>query len=293
MTSTVPIVAGGALAGYGAFLTARALLPQRPDLGADLTALFTTPTRPAGALRRLPGQVCTLLRRYGLGRLLLADDVTLADRTDDAHMASRLVHLLGGAAAGLGCAALGHLAAPTPPLLALVLVAGGEVGGILLADRPVRRLARSRRRDAAIAVAAYVDLVRVLLVGGLPLPTALTAAADRGRGWTFDRLRAALADAKLRAEPPDRAIATLADTYQLREFTDLARTLSSARAGASPVLAFESRAQAIRRRDTADQRAQEATADAQMDLPAAVVALAFVAFLAYPLLTMINDSVGS
>jgi Flp pilus assembly protein TadB len=293
MTSMLPVAAGGALTGYGAFLAGRVLLPRRPDLGADLTALFAPPARQPTALHRLPGRLCTLARTHGLGRLLRGDDVALADRTDEAHMASRLLHLLSGAAAGVGFATLSRLLAPTPPPLALVFVLVGGLGGILLADRPVRRLAAARRRDAALATAAYVDLVRVLLVGGLPLPTALTAAADRGRSWTFDRLRAALADARLRSEPPDRGIAALADIYPLREFTDLARTLSAARAGASPVLAFESRADAIRRRDTAQQRAQEAAADAQMDLPAAVVALAFVAFLAYPLLTMINSSVGS
>lgn len=174
----------------------------------------------------------------------------------------------------------------------MLLLLGTSVAAVLLADRPVRRLARHRRRDAALAIAAYVDLVRVLLVGGLPLPAALTAAADRGQSWTFTQLREALADARQRSEPPDRAVAALADAYPLREFTDLARTLAAARAGASPVLAFESRATAIRRLDTARQRAAEATADAQMDLPAAVVALAFVAFLAYPLLTMINSTVG-
>ncbi|MCM3883555.1 hypothetical protein [Frankia sp. R82] len=96
MNSTSTIAAGGALAGYGLFATGRAVLARRPDLGADLSALFATPAPRSTALQRLPGRLCDVLRASGLTRLLLADDVALADRSDEAHMASRVLHLLGG-----------------------------------------------------------------------------------------------------------------------------------------------------------------------------------------------------
>lgn len=293
MSVMLVVAAGGALTGYGVFLAGRHLLHQAPDLGADLTALFAAPPESTtSAVRGLPGRLCRLLRDHGLERLLLSADVRLAGRSEDGHMAARLLHLLAGTAAGLACAALAGVVSGLPPLLSALLLVGGMLAGVTLADRPVRRLAHVRRRDAALATAAYVDLVRILLVGGLPLPAALTAAADSGRGWTFACLRDALADARTRGIPADVGFAGLAVTYPLREFTDLARTVSAARSGASPVLAFESRAAAIRHADTARQRAAEAAVDAQMDLPAAVVALAFVAFLTYPLLTMINSGVG-
>ncbi|WP_261570267.1 type II secretion system F family protein [Frankia gtarii] len=293
MTRMLLVAACGALTGLGVWQAARSLLARKPDLGADLAMLFTAPaTTRTPPLTRLSQRLCTLMRDHGLGGLLRGDDVTIAGRGVDAHMAARLLHLLAGAAAGLTLAALTLLVAAASPVLPGLLVVGAALGGLLLADRPVLRLAHARRRDAALATAVYIDLVRILLVGGLPLPAALSAAADSGHGWTFTHLRRALAGARLRGIPPDVAVAELADTYPLREFTDLARTLAAARSGASPVLALQSRAAAIRHADSARLRGQEAAVDAQMDLPAAAVALVFVAFLTYPLLTMINSSVG-
>ncbi|MCM3920276.1 type II secretion system F family protein [Frankia sp. AiPs1] len=287
------VAACGALAGLGVWQAAWSTRAGKPDLGADLAVLFTAPaTTRVAPLTRLSQWLCTLMRDHGLGGLLRGDDVRIADRGVEAHMAARLLHVVAGAAGGLGLAALTLLVAVAPPVLSAVFVVGATLGGLALADRPVRRLARARRRDAALATAVYIDLVRILLVGGLPLPAALSAAADSGHGWTFGHLRRALTGARLRGIPPDVAVAELAAAYPLREFTDLARTLAAARAGASPVLALESRAAAIRQAEGARLRGQEAAADAQMDLPAAAVALVFVAFLAYPLLSMINSTVG-
>ncbi len=293
MTRMLLVAACGALVGLGVWQAARSLLAREADLGADLAMLFSAPaTTRATPLARLSQRLCTLMRDHGLGGLLRADQVTIAGRGIEAHMTARLLHLLAGAAAGLTLAALTLLAAATPPVLSALIVVGAALAGLALADRPVLRLAKARRRDAALATAVYIDLVRILLVGGLPLPAALGAAADSGHGWTFTHLRRTLAGARLRGIPPDVAVAELAAAFPLREFTDLARTLAAARAGASPVLALESRAAAIRHAESARLRGQEAAVDAQMDLPAAAVALVFVAFLAYPLLVMINSSVG-
>ncbi|MEX5709924.1 secretion system protein [Parafrankia sp. FMc6] len=283
----------GAAVGYGLLTAGRAVSARRPELEDDLALLLDDrPTSVRSALARWAGRTVGLVRARGWDRLLRADDVLIAGRTVDAHTASRIGHLL----AATGTAALltlpGAMAHLMPPAAVPLLLLVAALAGLRLADRPVVRLAAARRTDAVLAVAAYTDLVRILVVGGLPLHAALTAAADTGTGWTFELLRRSLDDARLRGLPPDAGLAALAADLPIPAFADLARTIGSALRGASPVLALEARAAAIRAEETARVRGSQAAADAQMELPATAVAIAFVAFLTYPLLVMINSGAG-
>ncbi|WP_232295426.1 type II secretion system F family protein [Parafrankia sp. EUN1f] len=284
----------GALVGYGLLVAGRsAAASRRADLGDDLAVLFAEETAArTPTLIRWASRTVRLADSRGWNRLLRADDTVIAGRTVEAHTASRLGQVLAGIGAIALLATPGVLARLLPPAALPLLILTAGLLGIHLADRPMVRLAAARRQDAALAVAAYTDLVRILVIGGLPLHAALSAAAEAGEGWTFALLRRSLDDAQLRGLPPDTALTALATDLPIPAFADLARTVASALRGASPVLALEARAAAIRAEETARVRGREAAADAQMELPATAVALAFVAFLTYPLLVMINSGVG-
>ncbi|WP_241255906.1 type II secretion system F family protein [Candidatus Protofrankia californiensis] len=290
MIGSAAVAGCGAMVGAGVWLAGKALRPRRPSLVDDLALLDAPPATPEAVpiTRRLARNLTETIERIGWRRLLLADDLALADREPDSHTLARLIHLLAGVAvgafAGVAVRALVGISALAVPLLA----ASGMAFGLLFADRPVRRLATTRRTEAALAVASYIDIVRILLVGGLPLHTALRAAADHGTGWAFTHLRGALTAARDAGLPPDAGFDQLARRLPVAEFTDLARTVTTARRGASPVAALESRATAIRAAEAATRRAEEAVADAQIELPSAIVAIAFVGYLTYPLLMLIG-----
>jgi hypothetical protein len=291
----VLLAACGATAGAGLALLWRSLRLTRPDVVADLRAFFADPAPPSADRRRLDEagrRLADAATRHGLSRLLLVDDLVLAGRTVDAHTTLRLTSMLIGAAGGVVAWIAASLVAPSSPVLAPVFMLFGGLSAISLADRPIRALALRRRREARLAVAAYVDLLRILLVGGLPLQAALPAAADQGRGWAFGQIQAALRWARDRGAPPEDGLRRLAASCPVPEFGDLAASIAAARRGASPVQALESKAAFMRGAHDAEVRAEAAVADAQIELPAAAVAMAFVCFLTYPFLTLINSSTG-
>ena len=289
------LVAGcGAGVGAGVYLLWRAGRSRGSDLSGDLEVLYAAPTSRTsdGSAQVLSRWLVTAAHRVGLTRILLADDLAVAGRGVEAHTTARLLHagagvvvmlLLWGFAAALMPGSL--VIAPLAILLGLTL-------GVLVADRRVRRLATARRQEAQLAVASYLDLVRILVAGGLPLLAALRAAADAGDGWAFGHVRQALSWAHDRGVPPDEGLRELGARIAIPEFADLAATITSARRGASPIRALESKAAFMRGAASARARAEAAVADAQIELPAAAVAVAFMCFLTYPLMTLISTGTG-
>jgi Flp pilus assembly protein TadB len=259
-----------------------------------MAALHAPPRAPdtPGVSARAGRRLTELARRLGLEHALLGEDLVLAERPVEAHTAARLIHALAGLVVGVVVWLAFAIAIPLPPMIGAGVAAFGALVGLIVADGPVRRLAKARRQEAQLAVAAFIDLSRILLIGGLPLHAALRAAADVGGGWAFDELRMALSWAKDRGQPPDAGLQRLADRFPVPEFAELALTITSARRGASPVEALESKAAFVRGAESAQARTEAAIADAQIELPSAVVALAFVAFLTYPLLVILTDTPG-
>ncbi|MBL7498274.1 secretion system protein [Frankia sp. CNm7] len=274
----------GAVAVTGLYLALRAALAPPAPLSSGRPKRWTR----AGAAW-LTARVTDTAGTARARRLLLADDLAVAGRDPVVHTAVRVTHATIAALAGALLAVAAALTGlPLPSLIGPVLVALAVPVGVLVADRPVRTVAKARRQEARLAVAAYLDLVRVLLAGGLTLHAALRLAADAGTGWAFTQIRAALDTAATRRQPPDSGLDQLAARIPLPEWRELRLTVTSALRGASPVLAMESKATHLRATEAADARAQAATADAELELPAATVALAFVAFLTYPLLAVLT-----
>lgn len=298
MTSlTVQFLIGGcgAAVGGGLHLLWCAARARGSDLTADLDALYAAPPSAHRDGSRLPLSrwLVEATHRAGLDRALLVGDLKIAGRGVEAHTTARLLH----AAAGIVITTLSwillSLLVPIALVTVLLAVLLGAVIGMWVADRRIRRLAAARRRESQVAVAAYLDLVRILVDGGLPLLAALRAAAESGDGWTFAELRRALSWAHDRSLPPDAGLRDLGERVDIPEFADLAATITSARRGASPLQALESKAAFLRGAASAQVRAEAAVADAQIELPAAAVALLFMFFLTYPLMILISTSTGA
>jgi Flp pilus assembly protein TadB len=281
-TGTVVSAMCGGGFGTGLYFLGRSL---RPRLAPDRTGA-TIGARWAWMVTR---RFARIVGPVWARRLLLADDLAVLDVDPAAHTITRMMRLAVALCATVvleaGVAASG-LAVP-----AIALPTGGVaavLAGVAWADRPLRRRANARRQEARLAVAAYLDLVRILLVGGLPLHTALQSAADAGRGWAFAQIRGALRWARARHAPPDAGLDRLARRIPVAEFAELRLTVSSALRGASPVLALQSKSAHLRAAEAAQARLATSTADAAMELPAVAVALAFVAFLTVPLLAILT-----
>jgi Flp pilus assembly protein TadB len=302
LVDQVLLATAGAVVGAGVAVLWRTLGAARPDVSADMRILFAPPaTAPPddSRLKRVAARITDRLLAHGWHGALLVDDLAIAERSPDRHMTTRLIGILGGGAAGLiGWVTLAMIVGQNSLLggPASMLTPGfacfGSLLGLLVVDRGVKRTAHARRREARLAVAAYIDLVRILIAGGLTLQGALTSAADQGHGWTFDQLREALTWSRDHGAPPDEGLRRLGARIPVPELADLASTITAARRGASPIQALDSKAAFMRGAHSAQVRAEAAIADAQIELPAAAVGLAFVAFLTYPFITMINSTTG-
>jgi Flp pilus assembly protein TadB len=290
------LIAGcGAAAGAGVYLLWQAARRSRVSLSGDLDALYAAPAPdPAGSLvDGVAAWVVAVVERAGWQQLLRGEDLVIAGRSVQAHTTARLLHAATGVTLAAAGWALLVLLAPVGVLIAPVAVLFGAVSGVWVADRRIQTLAAARRREAQVAVAAYLDLLRILLAGGLPLLAALRAAADAGSGWTFTQLAQALAWAQERAVYPDEGLRELAGRISgIPEFADLALTITTARRGASPLQALEGKAAFMRGAHSAQARAETAVADAQIELPAAAVAFMFMIFLTYPLMHLITVGTG-
>jgi Flp pilus assembly protein TadB len=295
MLDQVLVASCGAGVGGGVYLLGQAARSRRGDLSADLDVLYAAPAaEPAdGLLERASRWLIVIAHRTGLERVLLANDLMVAGRNVEAHTSARLLHATTGTAAAGLIWALPAALVQVSPLTAPLALLLGAVLGVTVADRRIRRLATARRQEAQLAVAAYLDLVRILVGGGLPLLAALSAAADSGTGWAFGELRNALSRTQDPGVTPDEALRDLSTRVAIPEFADLAATITSARRGASPIRALESKAAFLRGAASARVSAEAAVADAQIELPAAIVALAFMFFLTYPLMTLISTGTGA
>ena len=282
-----PTLAVGCLAGAALWSVVR-LAWSRDGLTEHLTALYRPPATRHTHHRRL---VAGLAERFGVTiGTSLTDDLIVVGRTPDAHLTARVTHLSAAVAVTVTAVAIAvGVGVRVPVTIVTVLVVFAAVAGWLVADHRVTAAARARRRELRQAVAAYLDLVRTLVAGHLPVNAAVTLAADPGGGWAFTEIRAALAWAGEQHLAVSVGFEHLADRYPLPELRDLAATVSVAeRRGGDPIRALGDRAGFLRGADLATTRAELAAADAAIQLPAVVIALGFLAFIAIPLVELVT-----
>jgi hypothetical protein len=186
----------------------------------------------------------------------------------------------------------------------------------LLPDAQIRRDAAVRRRDFRHAVGAFLDLVSMNLAGGRGVPEALmmavavgspvttpgalngtvngaasagaTGAANGagpapGSNWAMERIREALANARIVGITPWQALGQLGDEINVDELRDLSAALGLvADDGAKVRASLTARAATLRRRELAEVEGKAGERSQSMLVAQLLLCAGFVIFLSYP-----------
>ncbi|MFF7982855.1 type II secretion system F family protein [Streptomyces sp. NPDC007901] len=289
----------GTGAGLGLWVLALWLVPPRPTLAALVSRLKATPAPPpilatdsGGWAVRVGSPFTGLLRAAGLPGPSLSQDLAIAERSAETHLAEKaalaLTGLLLPAAVGV-LVTLGGRPLPLPiPLGGCLALA---VGGFLLPDAAVRVEAERRREAFRHALGAYLNLIHVLLAGGAGVDGALIDAAGIGQGWSFRQLRRALHTARLTRTSPWTTLGLLGEELQISELSELAAALSLAGTeGAKIRASLAAKAAAMRSRNGAEAEGKANAATERMAMPGILMAFGFIIFVFYPALTQITKS---
>jgi Flp pilus assembly protein TadB len=275
--------------GAGVALLVSGLVPAHPPLAAAINRLHQP--RPRGVATATASLPIRLLGRSwvgsGLGQRVgtrAAADLRIVGLSVEEHLAHRvgisLVALL-WAPATAALMGAGGVSIPFPLLLwvSVALLPAGLVFPAL----ELRARAARRRRSFRHALSSFLDIVSVSLAGGKGVEGALTDAAEIGRGWAFDELRAALLDARLLGETPWTGLARLGAEIGVAELGELAASAALAGSeGARVKASIAAKARGLRVRVLTDVESSAQSASERMSLPIVLLLVGFVFFLGYP-----------
>lgn len=190
----------------------------------------------------------------------------------------------------------------------------------LLPDVQIKRDAAVRRRDFRHAVGAFLDLVAMNLAGGRGVPEALmmavsvgnpvsaahplstakrplgaahgggagpaadgTGPAAAGSNWAMERIREALANARIVGITPWQALGQLGDEINVDELRDLSAALGLvADDGAKVRTSLSARAATLRRRELAEVEGKAGERSQSMLVAQLLLCAGFVLFLSFP-----------
>ena len=284
------VSAAGILAGLGVFLVVRELIPARTRLEAALGRLDPGAAgdsardyqTAASGLRRLARQLAEAAPWLPVP----ATDLALLGQEREAWLASKIAcGLLGLAAVPLFAAlmALGGLHIPVAVPAAVSLALG--IGLFFAPDLVTRVNATERRADFRHALTSYLDLVSLERGAGAGPTEALEAAAEIGGGWAFQRISAALDQARRSGSAPWTALATLAGETGVHELADLADIAEVAgQEGARILETLGARAASMRAEALAADRARAGARSTTMVIPIALLGAGFLLLLIFPII---------
>lgn len=192
-------------------------------------------------------------------------------------------------AATYGLAALASLVGISigfaiPFLASLILAALAFVGP----DIDVRNKARAAREAWVTHLGAYFELVAQERAIGEGASAALMNAAEIGDSPVFARLKQELHRARWTARLPWDALEELAEDIALPELTTIADIMRlSGEEGVAVAEQLRARARNLRNAQLADQKSRAGAATERMSLPASMLGLVFLLFIATPALLRI------
>jgi pilus assembly protein TadC len=297
----VPLASGAGL-GLATWLLARALWPARPNLAAALQAFERprTATAPAGDPLDGPAPLAGLGRRLvGLTEVLgvgvgprLARDLDLVGLGYERYLIDKLLGATTGLVAPLLVLVTLSVAGVALPLGLVMLVALGlMVAGFFVPDLTLRAQVNERRAEFAHAFALYLELVSLVLAGGGGIETSLVEAADAGRGWAFQALRAALASARLTGRTPWEAFRDLGERVGVPALGELASSVTLAgEQGAKVRASLTAKAASLREHEVRDAEADAEAATERMTIPLVMLLAGFVVFIGYPAMQRVLTS---
>ena len=280
------VILAGALMGVGVLLVVRGLRGV-PTLavaaagggvfGVGLSdRVGPVVLRGAAALRLKPG------RRHA------ADLAVTARRLED-HAARSVLAGLWCAAVAVGVTAAIRGSGFAIPGAAVIMAAlAAALGGPLVAAAVLRAEATERRQDMLVDLAAYSDLVVLLLAAGSGVEGALVNAAEAGDGWTWRQLHHALRNGRLTRQRPDEALTVLSRKLGVVELEEFGAAVALASSSGSRLRAsLAARAEALRTRELARVQAQAASATERMTFPVVALAVGFLFVLGFPAVTRV------
>ncbi|MEU8277422.1 type II secretion system F family protein [Microbispora bryophytorum] len=296
-------------------LTARlsALDQARDGKGVPLAPLIA-PEEDVSELRRMLGlRLARFYAARGWEARSIKADLALLGKSFEGFLATKLLLGVSGLLAFpllVGWLALmGWGVSVQVPLWSALVVC---VIFFLLPDAQIRRDASVRRRDFRHAVGAFLDLVSMNLAGGRGVPEALMMAvavgspvttpgalngtvnsavnsAATGAGpapganWAMERIREALANARIVGITPWQALGRLGDEINVDELRDLSAALGLvADDGAKVRASLTARAATLRRRELAEVEGKAGERSQSMLVAQLLLCAGFVIFLSFP-----------
>jgi Flp pilus assembly protein TadB len=284
------VSAAGVLAGLGVFLVVREMIPANARLDAALARLDSGAARDSiGQYETGPSGLRLLARRLGAATPWLpipSTDLALLGQDREAWLASKITcGLIGLVAAPFFAAVLAFDGMSLG--LAVPAVASLALGGCMFfaPDLVTKVNAAERRADFRHAITSYLDLVALERGAGAGPTEALEAAADIGGGWAFQRITAALDQARRSGAAPWTALAGLASEVGVTELADLADIAEVAgQEGARILETLSARAASMRAQALSADQAKAGSRSTTMVIPIALLGAGFLLLLIFPIL---------
>ncbi|MER5372335.1 type II secretion system F family protein [Streptomyces sp. NPDC002553] len=298
MNLTAPVIVGVVL-GLGVYALVRALMPSKRSAVAQVARIDAMRARGAayesarqaatggrfGSLRAEIGRkVADLYRQQGWEQRSLRADLNVLERSWESFLATKVLLAVAGLFFGPLLFAvvwsMGFQSSPVVPVWLALLCA---VLFFFLPDLEIRRDASRKRRDLRRVIGAYLDLVSMNLAGGRGLPEALMAAAEVSDGWATQRIRNALADARITGLSQWQALGALGEELGVEELKDLSASLALvADDGAKVRESLASRAETMRHRELAEIEGSAGEKSQSMLVAQLLLCAGFLVFLIFP-----------
>ncbi|MER5975512.1 type II secretion system F family protein [Streptomyces sp. NPDC001857] len=298
MNLTAPVIVGVVL-GLGVYALVRALMPSKRSAVAQVARIDAMRARGVayesarqtdtggrfGSLRAEIGRkVADLYRQQGWEQRSLRADLNVLERSWESFLATKVLLAVAGLFFGPLLFAvvwsMGFQSSPVVPVWLALLCA---VVFFFLPDLEIRRDASRKRRDLRRVIGAYLDLVSMNLAGGRGLPEALMAAAEVSDGWATQRIRNALADARITGLSQWQALGALGEELGMEELKDLSASLALvADDGAKVRESLASRAETMRHRELAEIEGSAGEKSQSMLVAQLLLCAGFLVFLIFP-----------
>ncbi|SEF38400.1 hypothetical protein SAMN05421837_12131 [Amycolatopsis pretoriensis] len=275
MSTEAVLIVLAIAAAIGVTLIVAAFAPTRPRL-ADV--LHEAPRGSGG----LFGAVVVRADRLKLTAKPV--DLALVGQSRESFVVQRIGFLLGGALWIPVLTTVLALIGAAPPIgLTGAASVGCAVVGWQLPVVMLKSEVKRTRAAFAGALAAYCRLVALGRLGDRGPVEALRYPATLGTGWAFRLIKQAIDEAVLRGRMPWAGFAELAEETGVRELKDIGHIIASAgQDGASIVDTLRAKAAALDEKQLADRKTGSSVRSDRMDMPIALLGLAFIAFLAFP-----------
>jgi Flp pilus assembly protein TadB len=275
-----------AVGAAGVMLIVRGAVGVTTPLSAVVAELHRprTPTATRSRRERLVEQLA------GRRTTRLERDLAVCERTPARYVQDRLVWALLLAAPGSGLTLLWAVAAVSwaSPTVGVVAILAGALGGWWWARADLASDAERHRRTFRHALAAYLELVTILLSGGAGVETAMFDAVAAGTGAPFRHLRSALSAAQARREAPWRTLGELGRRLGIDELEELEASMTLAGGGAQVRDSLTAKAAGIRMKDLAGLESEAQARSETMVLPVALMFAGFLVLIGYPALAALS-----